>query len=52
MIRIYVNKTEDRITFKIKVGYYLERLTPETKKLLGSTKSKITEDEIGKICLI
>ena len=27
--------------FKIKTGYYLELLTPETMKLLGSTESKI-----------
>ena len=38
---IYINKTENRITFKIKAGYYLELLTPETMKLLGCTKSKI-----------
>ena len=31
--------------FKIKTGYYLELLTPETMKLLGSTKSNITKDE-------
>ena len=36
-IRIYVNKVENRITFKIKTGYYLVVLTPETIKLLGST---------------
>ena len=36
------------ITFKIKTGYYLELLTPETMKLLGSTKSKITKDKNGK----
>ena len=47
-IRIYLNKIENRITFKIKKGYYLELLTPETTKLLGSTKSKITNDENGK----
>ena len=41
--RIYTNKIENRITFKIKTGYYLELLTPETMKLLGSTKSKITK---------
>ena len=46
-IEIYVNKTENRITFKIKNGYYLELLTPETMKLLGNTKSKITEDRNG-----
>ena len=43
-IVIYVNKIENRITFKIKVGYYLELLTPETVKLLRSTKSKINKD--------
>ena len=41
-IRIYVNKIENRITFKIKNGYYLDLLTPETMKLLGSAESKIT----------
>ena len=39
LIRIYVNKIENRITFQIKTGYYLELLTPETMKLLGSTES-------------
>ena len=34
--------------FKIKIRYYLESLTPETMKLLGSTKSKITKNEYGK----
>ena len=42
--RIYVNKIGNKITFKIKTGYYLEPLTPETMKLLGSSKSKITKD--------
>ena len=36
---------ENRITFKIKTGYYLQLLTPETMKLLGSTKSKISKDK-------
>ena len=44
-IRIYVNKIENRITFKIKNGYYLELLTPEKMKLLGSAESKITKDK-------
>ena len=39
-IKIYVNKRENRITFKIKKGYYLELLTPETIKLLGITNDK------------
>ena len=42
---MYINRIENRITFKIKNGYYLELLTPETKKLLGSTESKITKDK-------
>ena len=46
-IRIYVNTTENRIKFKIKTEHYLEILTPETMKLPGSTKSKITKDENG-----
>ena len=46
-IKIYVKKNENRVAFKIKKGYYLELLTPETMKLLGSTKSKITKDKNG-----
>ena len=46
-VRIYVNKIENRVTFKIKNGYYLELLTPEAMKLLGSTGSKITKDKNG-----
>ena len=46
-IRIYVDKIENRITFKIKSGYYLELLTPETMKLLGSNESKLTKDKNG-----
>ena len=45
--RIYVNKIENRITFKIKSGYYLELLTPETMKLLGGAGSKITKNKNG-----
>ena len=46
-IRMYINRIENRITFKIKNGYYPELLTPETMKLLGSTESKITKDKNG-----
>ena len=46
-VYIYANKTENRITFKIKNGYSLEILTPETMKLLGSTKNEITKDKNG-----
>ena len=46
-IRIYINEIENRVTFKIKTGYSIEFLTPETMKLLRSTKSKITKNENG-----
>ena len=48
-MKIYVNKIENQITFKIKTGCYLERLTPETMKLLRNTESKITSDKNDKI---
>ena len=45
-VQIYVNKIENRITYKIKDEYTLEQLlTPETMKLLGSTNKKITKDK-------
>ena len=37
-VQIYVNKTENRITFKIKTGYGLELLTPETMNYLEAMK--------------
>ena len=46
-MRIYVNKIENRITFKIKSGYYLQLLAPETMKLFGSAESKITKGKNG-----
>ena len=47
-LQIYVNKIENRITLKIKDEYSLELLTPETMKLLGSTKNKINKDKNDK----
>ena len=44
-IIIYVNQIKNKITFRIKTNFYLELLTPETIKLLGSIKSKIIEKE-------
>ena len=46
-IRIYVNKIENRITSKVKNESYFELLTPETRKLLGSTEIKITKHKNG-----
>ena len=45
-IMIYINKTDNNITFKIKTWHYFEILTPETMKLHGSTKSKINKDKM------
>ena len=50
-VQIYVNKIENRVTFKIKNGYSLELLTPETMKLLGNTENKITKDKNGEIVI-
>ena len=47
LVQIYVNKIENRITFKINKAYSLELLTPETMKLLGSAENKITKDKNG-----
>ena len=40
-----MNKIENRITFKIKTGYYLELLIPGTMKLIGGTLSKMMKNE-------
>ena len=42
---IYVNKIENKITFKTERGYYLNLLTPETMELFGSSKRKIDKDK-------
>ena len=46
-IQIYPNKIINRIVFKIKTGYKLELLSPETMKLLGRTKEVVDKDKIG-----
>ena len=46
-IQIYPNKMKNRIVFKIKTGYKLELLTPETMRLLGSTKKDVDKDKDG-----
>ena len=44
-IQIYPNKIKNRIVLKIKTSYKLELLTPETMKLLGSTKKDVDSDK-------
>ena len=42
-VQIYPNKIKNRIVFIIKTVYKLELLTPETMKLIGSTKKDIKQ---------
>ena len=46
-VQMYVNKIENRVTFKIKDGYSLEHWISETMKLLGSNKNQTTKDRNG-----
>ena len=46
-VQIYPSKIKNRIASKIKNGYKLELLTPETIKLLGSTKKDVEKDKDG-----
>ena len=51
-MKTYANKIENRITFKTKIRYYLDLLTPETMKLHGSTENKITKNKNAEKCHI
>ena len=44
-IQICPDKIKNRIVFEIKNGYKLELLTPETMKLLVSTKKDVNSDK-------
>ena len=46
-IQIYPNKIKNRIIFNVKTSYKLELLSPETMKLLESTKKDIDKDKNG-----
>ena len=48
-VQIYPNKIKNRIVSKIKTGYKLELLTPETMKLLGNAKKDVDKDKDGEI---
>ena len=47
-IQIYPNKIKNTIVFKIKTGYKLDLLTPETMKLLRSTKKAVGSEKNNK----
>ena len=49
-IQIYPNKIKNRIIFKVKKGYELELISPETMKLLGSTKKMLIKIKMEKMC--
>ena len=46
-VQIYPNKIKNRIVFKIKTGYKLGLLTPETMKLFGSIKKDVDKTRDG-----
>ena len=46
-MQIYPNKIKNKIFFKIKTGYKLEFLSPETMKLIESTKKDVDTDKVG-----
>ena len=46
-LRVYVNKIKNRIVFKKKTGCKLVLLTPETMKVLASTKKVVDKDKDG-----
>ena len=46
-IQIYENRIKNTIVFKIKTGYKLELLSPETMRLLGSTRKDFGQDKDG-----
>ena len=48
-VQIYPNKIKNRIVFKVKTGYRLELLSPETRKLLGSTKKVLIKIKMEKM---
>ena len=49
LVQIYVNKTKNRIVFKMKTGYKLELLTEETMQLLGGSKKDIDQNKDGEV---
>ena len=49
-IHVYVNRTSNRLVFKIKDGYKQELQTPERMKLFSSTKKLIYKTKTDKMC--
>ena len=49
-MKLYPNKVKNMIVFKRKTGYKLELLSPETMKLLGSTKKVVDKKKKWRRC--
>ena len=49
-IQMYLNKIKNRLFFKVKAGYKLEFLSPETMKLLGGTKRDVDKEKMERMC--
>ena len=48
-VQIYTKKIKNIIIFEIKTSYKLELLSPETMKLLGSTKKMLIKKNMDKM---
>ena len=46
-MQTYTNKIKNRTIFKIQTGYKSELLSPDTMKLLKSTKKYVDQDKNG-----
>ena len=46
-VQIYINNIDERVTFVIESGYYLELFSPETMKLFESKNIYIKKDKNG-----
>ena len=51
-IQMYFNKSQKRISFKIKTGYYLEPLTPERRITTVKNGKNIWPLEITEVILV
>ena len=49
LVQIYLNEIKNRIVFKIKIGYKIQPLSPETMKLLGNTKNMLIKMKMVKM---
>ena len=48
-LKVYVNKIENRITFKLKTGWSLTFMTQQTQTLMGSKEKKINSSKNGEL---